>query len=353
MPPVSFIDHSTIQWATGVARNAPSPIDRARAAGWLAGIGKSGFRKTRLASDEVRAAFDGGKTEGEAALAAYSSSSLKKNMANMSSTDTRHLALDVYLGSKKIDTVFQTSKGTNAEIVEEVRRGLINHDGYDSGIRVVVRRKLPTPKKNMVNGDEVLTHADFRPRTRKGYYKSGVNVVRVDDVLPYRSAHGVRLGVADWWVYGTMTLTTPDRDGPSPGTQSATLQVKLYEFTSSNWKRIDAARLSPKWKVFFARNPAGDDDLSNRARGSSSSKRKSPLSAPTRVATLTSLGVDYDSSLFYSVKAGKLYARERTGSGGYGRGRLGKAKLLGTIPGFKKGVFYSVSNGVISARRRK
>jgi len=208
-------------------------------------------------------------------------------------------------------------------------------------------------EKNMVNGDEVLTHADFRPRTRKGYYKSGVNVVRVDDVLPYRSAHGVRLGVADWWVYGTMTLTTPDRDGPSPGTQSATLQVKLYEFTSSNWKRIDAARLSPKWKVFFARNPAGDDDLSNRARGSSSSKRKSPLSAPTRVATLTSLGVDYDSSLFYSVKAGKLYARERTGSGGYGRGRLGKAKLLGTIPGFKKGVFYSVSNGVISARRRK
>jgi len=93
---------------------------------------------------------------------------------------------------------------------------------------------------------------------------------------------------------------------------------------------------------------------SNRAGTRSTTKtRKSPLTAATRVATLASLGVVHDSSLFYSVKGGKLYARARTGGGGYGRGRLGKAKLLGTIPGFKKGVFYSVSNGVISARRRK
>jgi hypothetical protein len=90
----------------------------------------------------------------------------------------------------------------------------------------------------------------------------------------------------------------------------------------------------------------------NRA-GTRSRTRKSPLTAATRVATLASLGVSYDSSLFYSVKGGKLYARARTGGGGYGRGRLGKATLLGTIPGFKKGVFYSVSNGVISVRKRK
>ena len=90
----------------------------------------------------------------------------------------------------------------------------------------------------------------------------------------------------------------------------------------------------------------------NRA-GSKNAKRTNPLTAATRVATLASLGVVHDSSLFYSVKGGKLYARARTGGGGYGRGRLGKAKLLGTIPGFKKGVFYSVSNGVISVRKRK
>lgn len=152
-------------------------------------------------------------------------------------SSTRTLALDVYLGSKKIDTVFQTSRGTNAEIADEVRRSLIGHDGYDPNIRVTVRR-------------------------------------------------------------GNLAKSESNRAGTKK-------------------------------------------------------TRKSPLTAATRVATLASLGVSYDPSLFYSVKGGKLYARERTGGGGYGRGRLGKARLLGTIPGFKKSLFYSVSNGVVSARRRK
>ena len=48
-------------------------------------------------------------------------------------------AFDVYLNGKKIDTVFY-SAGTNVD-ADEVKRSLINHDGYDSGITVRERRK--------------------------------------------------------------------------------------------------------------------------------------------------------------------------------------------------------------------
>jgi hypothetical protein len=52
-------------------------------------------------------------------------------------------AFNVRLNGKLIDTVFYTpSKGeTNAEAIENTRRSLINHDGYDSGIVVNMRRR--------------------------------------------------------------------------------------------------------------------------------------------------------------------------------------------------------------------
>ena len=47
---------------------------------------------------------------------------------------------DVYLKGKKIDTI-TTSRvnGTVNEQSEEIRKGLVEHDGYDPGI--VVRRR--------------------------------------------------------------------------------------------------------------------------------------------------------------------------------------------------------------------
>jgi hypothetical protein len=43
-------------------------------------------------------------------------------------------AFNVYLKSKKIDTVFY---GANVKVdKEEVKRSLINHDGYDPNIKV-------------------------------------------------------------------------------------------------------------------------------------------------------------------------------------------------------------------------
>jgi hypothetical protein len=52
-------------------------------------------------------------------------------------------AFNVYLGSKLIDTVFDSEKDP-----AEVKRSLINHDGYDNDIRVVKVRKA-TPKKQL------------------------------------------------------------------------------------------------------------------------------------------------------------------------------------------------------------
>jgi hypothetical protein len=43
-------------------------------------------------------------------------------------------AFDVYLGRELIDTVFY-SRSVNVD-VEEVKKSLINHDGYDSRITV-------------------------------------------------------------------------------------------------------------------------------------------------------------------------------------------------------------------------
>lgn len=49
---------------------------------------------------------------------------------------------DVWLDGEKIDTVFNTS-----EDEQEVRRGLINHDGYDSNIEVFKRKKTKASSK--------------------------------------------------------------------------------------------------------------------------------------------------------------------------------------------------------------
>jgi hypothetical protein len=46
-------------------------------------------------------------------------------------------SFDVYLNGKVIDTVYFTA-GIGAD---DVKRSLVNHDGYDHGIKVVATRK--------------------------------------------------------------------------------------------------------------------------------------------------------------------------------------------------------------------
>lgn len=61
---------------------------------------------------------------------------------------SHHQAFNVYLRGKKIDKVFYTrsSGETLSEAKESVRRSLVNHDGYDPGIKVTA--EMPTdPRK--------------------------------------------------------------------------------------------------------------------------------------------------------------------------------------------------------------
>ena len=54
-----------------------------------------------------------------------------------------HTAYNVRLDGKLIDTVFYSDKGAK----EEVKRSLINHDGYDPSITVTeVRKRKPKNK---------------------------------------------------------------------------------------------------------------------------------------------------------------------------------------------------------------
>jgi hypothetical protein len=54
-------------------------------------------------------------------------------------TEPRQKAFDVFLNGKEIDTVFY-SAGANVD-AEEVRRSLIDHDGYDGRITVRERKQ--------------------------------------------------------------------------------------------------------------------------------------------------------------------------------------------------------------------
>jgi len=51
---------------------------------------------------------------------------------------TKTTAFRVFLNRKHIDTIFQTYNAaqTLKDVAEEVRRSLIEHDGYDSAIKV-------------------------------------------------------------------------------------------------------------------------------------------------------------------------------------------------------------------------
>lgn len=53
------------------------------------------------------------------------------------------LAWNVYLNGRRIDTIF-TVAGMDAE---EVKSGLVDHDGYDPGIRVRRNRELSDDTK--------------------------------------------------------------------------------------------------------------------------------------------------------------------------------------------------------------
>jgi hypothetical protein len=56
-----------------------------------------------------------------------------------------HQAYDVFLRGKHVDTVFYSASLN--EPADEVKRSLINHDGYDSAIVVIKRRQPRTAQE--------------------------------------------------------------------------------------------------------------------------------------------------------------------------------------------------------------
>ena len=76
-----------------------------------------------------------------------------------------HIAFDVYLGSKNIDTVFYSAG--DRVTTDEVKRALVGHDGYDPNIRVVRRRsKERFPKRLSSNPRQWCVFMDGRLKKR-------------------------------------------------------------------------------------------------------------------------------------------------------------------------------------------
>ena len=72
-------------------------------------------------------------------------------------------AFDVYRNGRKIDTVFYTTNSTAKEAAEEVRRSLIDHDGYEFDIVVKPTRRArqaPAPKADRERAKLAGMHAD-------------------------------------------------------------------------------------------------------------------------------------------------------------------------------------------------
>ena len=100
---------------------------------------------------------------------------------------------------------------------------------------------------------------DYRPRTRPGFYYRSINrkrdIIRVEDVFNH-TLDGERSSPASWWVGFVGTLTDYDKDGPSAGTQTATWEVQVCQFTNGDWRRWPKDKPLPaKWQAFFDRNP--------------------------------------------------------------------------------------------------
>ena len=79
-------------------------------------------------------------------------------------------AFNVWLGGKKIDTVFSKEHGTIVEKCEQVRKSLIGHDGYDPEITVT------WPKGQRVTRDSYDLEADYG-------YGNGYEVISSSDTM--------------------------------------------------------------------------------------------------------------------------------------------------------------------------
>jgi hypothetical protein len=156
------------------------------------------------------------------------------------------------------------SSGTRLDGQLEARSGNRRRGSTDraqllpkgSPVRVGPRLRIPSTPSTPTPAPRKLTRADFRPRTRPGFYRRGRVIVRIDEVEFYSPVQDRPLLPSDWWLHGIGTLTETGKAGPSPRASMASTMWSLTNFTSSGYRKIQEADLSPAWRAFFARFPA-------------------------------------------------------------------------------------------------
>jgi hypothetical protein len=79
-------------------------------------------------------------------------------------------AYKIFLGRKEIDKIFLSDKNTDSR--EEIKKSLVNHDGYDPAIRVV-KEWDKKPAGSTVVGKEGITDVIFRA-IKSGDFKNDV-----------------------------------------------------------------------------------------------------------------------------------------------------------------------------------
>lgn len=93
-------------------------------------------------------------------------------------------AFNVYKGRKLIDTVFYSG---NTETADDVKRSLINHDGYDADIRVTKARGKPTTEvQHIVQGNYGHGWEDLTGSTDYKEAKANLKDYRENDSNPTR-----------------------------------------------------------------------------------------------------------------------------------------------------------------------
>ena len=157
-------------------------------------------------------------------------------------------AYNVYLGTKLIDTVFQSGKSD----AEEVRRSLINHDGYDPRIRVVKARR-----SNPLSEDGAVVSNPRRAASARRHNPEPKHLV----LMPHR----------DYVAFRTSDGRTGSEPNMGPGKSGPTMALLLNRLGV-----LTENGMSPNWTVEVIKQEPSV--LDTYLEGRPANRRSNPLS---------------------------------------------------------------------------
>ena len=142
-------------------------------------------------------------------------------------------------------------------VSREIRRAVFDVP-KQTGSLGIARSSRPSPPAEDRYVPEKLTRADFRPRTRPGFYrqKGSGEFVRVDVVYPGpRRQPGAPYGVTDWYVGFITPLTASLKSGPSSTVPAVGGEMHVYELHQADYRRVKPEKVPAAWKAWFDANP--------------------------------------------------------------------------------------------------